>query len=87
MSEHPQLLGHFPPEPRERPQDIVAPEAIGPLRLLAAIGAHAIGIVLTWFDRYRQRRALDSLNDYMLKDIGVSRADVDRETSKQFWRE
>jgi uncharacterized protein YjiS (DUF1127 family) len=27
------------------------------------------------------------LDDYMLKDLGLSRADVERESSKWFWRE
>jgi uncharacterized protein YjiS (DUF1127 family) len=40
-----------------------------------------------WRERGRQRRALENLNDDMLKDIGVSRCDVYRESSKAFWRE
>jgi uncharacterized protein YjiS (DUF1127 family) len=47
--------------------------------------AGATGLVLTWIDRYRQRRMLSSLSDHMLKDIGVTRADVDREAGKRFW--
>ena len=43
--------------------------------------------VLGWLERHRQRRALEQFSDHMLKDMGVSRADVERETSKQFWRE
>ena len=41
----------------------------------------------TWLDRARQRRALQELNDHVLKDIGISRCDVFRESSKFFWRE
>jgi uncharacterized protein YjiS (DUF1127 family) len=33
-----------------------------------------------------QRRTLAMLNDHMLKDIGLSRVDVEREVSKPFWR-
>ena len=33
------------------------------------------------------RRHLASLNDHMLKDIGVSRADVEYEIRKPFWQE
>ena len=29
---------------------------------------------------------LGALGDHMLKDIGVSRADVEREVRKTFWR-
>lgn len=49
-----------------------------PLRLVAQLDA--------WVDRRRQRRALLGLNDDLLKDIGVSRADAFREAAKPFWR-
>jgi uncharacterized protein YjiS (DUF1127 family) len=39
-----------------------------------------------WIERYRQRRQLLGLNDALLKDIGISRADVEREAAKPFWR-
>lgn len=32
------------------------------------------------------RRALARLNDHMLTDIGLIRADIDRETHKYFWQ-
>jgi len=41
----------------------------------------------TWLDRARQRSALQELNDHVLKDIGISRCDVFRESSKFFWHE
>ncbi|HXQ41742.1 MAG TPA: DUF1127 domain-containing protein [Candidatus Udaeobacter sp.] len=41
---------------------------------------------LTWQRRHKDRMHLLSLDDRMLRDIGVSLADVDRETSKPFWR-
>lgn len=34
----------------------------------------------------RQRRHLASLSDWQLRDIGLSRADVEAETTKPFWR-
>ena len=37
-------------------------------------------------DRLRQRRALAALDDRLLQDIGLSRADVERECSRPFWR-
>jgi uncharacterized protein YjiS (DUF1127 family) len=43
-------------------------------------------IGLTWFDRASQRRQLGELSDHMLRDIGVTRADVWAESSKPFWR-
>jgi uncharacterized protein YjiS (DUF1127 family) len=38
------------------------------------------------FERSRQRRALGGLSDAMLRDLGLSRDDVARETKKPFWR-
>ena len=46
----------------------------------------ALGLVLAWSERARQRRHLQMLSDRMLQDIGLSRADVEREASKPFWR-
>jgi uncharacterized protein YjiS (DUF1127 family) len=43
--------------------------------------------VLGWFERTRQRRHLGELSDHMLKDIGLSRADVEVEVAKPFWRQ
>lgn len=46
----------------------------------------SLGLVLRWMDRARQRRALQALDDRLLKDIGVTRADVELETAKWFWQ-
>ena len=43
-------------------------------------------VVLKWLQRRRERRHLEMLDDHMLKDIGVTRADVEREVSKPFWQ-
>ena len=47
----------------------------------------AIGFVrlLQWHELARQRRALLALSDHMLKDIGISRAEAEREASRRFW--
>lgn len=45
-----------------------------------------IRTLLRWEDRRRQRRALHYLSDAMLKDIGLTRADVENEAAKPFWR-
>lgn len=40
----------------------------------------------TWNERRRQRRALESLPDHLLRDIGVSRLDAEQEADKPFWK-
>ena len=39
-----------------------------------------------WQQRARQRRELGQMTDREIKDIGLSRADAEREASKPFWR-
>jgi uncharacterized protein YjiS (DUF1127 family) len=46
----------------------------------------AVQLLQTWRDRAQQRRQLQCLNDHMLRDIGLTRADVFAEASKPFWR-
>ena len=49
----------------------------------------AVGTVLTWIftwqQRARDRHAMSSLSDAALRDIGVSRADLEQECRKPFW--
>ncbi|MDH3670701.1 MAG: DUF1127 domain-containing protein [Gammaproteobacteria bacterium] len=45
-----------------------------------------IDMLLGWHERARQRRTLLTLDDCMLKDIGVSRTDAELEANKPFWR-
>ena len=42
--------------------------------------------VATGRDRRRQRLALARLDDRMLRDIGLTAADVEAELTKPFWR-
>jgi len=42
--------------------------------------------VFTWLDHARQRRHLGELDDRLLRDIGLSRAEVDYESSRPFWQ-
>lgn len=41
---------------------------------------------IAWLERMRERRQLAGLSDEILKDIGVSRADVEHVVEKPFWR-
>jgi uncharacterized protein YjiS (DUF1127 family) len=41
---------------------------------------------LAWRERARGRHLLLQLNDRMLRDVGLSRSDVDRECAKHFWQ-
>jgi uncharacterized protein YjiS (DUF1127 family) len=48
--------------------------------------SRVVDLMLTWSDRMRQRRHLAELDDRLLQDIGVSRADIENEISRPFWR-
>jgi uncharacterized protein YjiS (DUF1127 family) len=39
----------------------------------------------TWRERAAQRRALARLDDRLLRDMGLSRSDVEEEVAKPFW--
>ena len=51
-----------------------------------ALWSQVAEMLLTWLDRTRHRRQLGQLSPHMLKDIGLSRADVEAEVAKPFWR-
>ena len=53
---------------------------------LNALFVNAIDTVLDWQDRARQRHHLAEMDDHLLRDIGLSRADLEHESSKPFWR-
>lgn len=44
-----------------------------------------VDVAFSWIEAARQRRQLATLDDRMLGDIGFTRADVERETSRPFW--
>lgn len=54
-------------------------------RALSGALFSAVDVVMMWHERAKQRRQLAGLNDYELKDIGLSRADVEREVRKPIW--
>jgi len=59
---------------------MAAPRGI--VRLLKA----AINRLAEWRERAEQRKHLAGMNERMLKDVGISRADAAREANKPFWR-
>lgn len=45
-----------------------------------------LSIVLDWRERGRSRRVLATLDDHLLRDVGLSRADAWQESRKPFWK-
>lgn len=45
-----------------------------------------LDVLFSALERRKQRQALMGLDDHLLKDIGVSRSEVEQEVSKPFWR-
>jgi uncharacterized protein YjiS (DUF1127 family) len=56
------------------------------LRWLGRCFARATELAAIWLDRSGQRRRLGGLDDRMLRDIGLTRADAWAEAEKPFWR-
>jgi uncharacterized protein YjiS (DUF1127 family) len=59
---------------------------VSPLQVVAKRVAAAWAMANLWHERSRQRRQLMALDDRMLSDIGVSRAEADEEGQKRFWQ-
>ena len=58
--------------------DVIARLARLPLTILETL--------LVWQERGQQRRHLAALDDHLLRDMGISRADAAREAATPFWR-
>jgi uncharacterized protein YjiS (DUF1127 family) len=54
--------------------------------ILSGVVIRVVCALLTWRERARQRRNLASLDDRMLKDIGIDRATARKEADKPFWQ-
>jgi hypothetical protein len=46
---------------------------------------HILATAHTWSERRRQRLRLQELDEWMLKDIGITREEADGEVRKPFW--
>lgn len=58
-------------------------------RVAAKLSLRWINLLETrraWAARWRQRRALEDLDNHLLRDIGVTRAEADQEARLPFWR-
>ena len=60
--------------------------ADGVWSLIKTAARLSVETLLLWQERYRMRRKLLELDNRMLEDIGLSRAEIWREASKPFWR-
>lgn len=53
---------------------------------IADLGKRAFVALLTWQARISDRAHLRTLDDFMLRDMGLTRTDARQEASKPFWR-
>ena len=53
---------------------------------LSDAGNHVVATLREWRRRNRERAELAALEDKMLKDIGLTRADAEFLSNKPFWR-
>jgi len=56
------------------------------LRSLRCAPVGLFRVLLAWQARVSERHHLEDLPDYMLRDVGLTREEVDRESHKPFWR-
>ena len=77
---------HWSVPARRKVRTEVLPRLLALLRLLRQACGRAGGVIGEWRSRSRDRAKLAMLDDRMLRDIGVTRADVMYECDKPFWR-
>jgi len=63
-----------------------AAQALARAARIEALTASVAQHIRAWYDRARQRRALEAVDDWILRDIGISRTDAMQEHDKPFWR-
>ena len=75
-----------------RYETLRSPAALFPREQLEISGSvtravrKAFNLLYTWQDRAQERAHLASLEDHLLGDMGISRAQADHEAAKPFWR-
>ena len=70
--------------PRSPYVDLLSSGHRAPSRQVSRVSA-VVDRVFLWQERMTQRRHMRGLSDHELKDIGLSRADIEQEESKPFW--
>ena len=56
------------------------------LPLIAALAVQFAATVTKWEQRRRSRVNLGNLDDRLLKDVGLTRTQADREVKRYFWQ-
>ena len=57
------------------------------VRVVSDAGQHFVGTLREWRRRSHERAELAKLDDRMLRDIGLTRADAEFLSNRPFWRE
>ncbi|MGR3803959.1 DUF1127 domain-containing protein [Marinibacterium profundimaris] len=64
----------------------LSPFATSPrLPLTALFAVKLAAVIVQWDHRKRSRNHLSRLEDHMLEDIGMTRAEARKEASRPFW--
>lgn len=65
----------------------IAAATLAVIERVEAIATKVSGTVRLWVRRSNDRRLLAMMNEHLLTDIGLTRADVARESAKFFWQQ
>ena len=57
-----------------------------PLTPAATFALYVAVVLVSWAERRRSRLALKELDDHLLDDIGVTRAQATQEAERPFWQ-
>jgi uncharacterized protein YjiS (DUF1127 family) len=56
------------------------------LERASAATLRGVTVLETWSERFHQRRALRELSDHLRQDLALSKADIEAEAEKPFWK-
>jgi len=65
--------------------NLALPAFAGISRQIGEAAFYALRVAAQWFRRQQDRRLLAAMDDHQLRDIGLSREIVMRESLKPFW--